>query len=126
MLKYDSFRSTIKYKITPQTPKLLKNNFYFFFSQSISMSGKNINFEHKKSTKVISTKIKNYSKQITLMLKKKLVSKKQPYGANNSIEYFIGYNDDDVIILIIMSFKVADDKLLKSTPKYEKKQLLSW
>ena len=58
------------------------------------------------------------------MLKKKLVSKKQPYGANNSIEYFIGYNDDDVIILIIMSFKVADDKLLKSTPKYEKNSYL--
>ena len=29
---------------------------------------------------------------------KMLVSKKEPYGANKSIKYFIGYNDDDIII----------------------------
>ena len=26
-----------------------------------------------------------------------LVSKKEPYGKNNSLIYFIGYNDNDVI-----------------------------
>ena len=26
-----------------------------------------------------------------------LVSKKEPYGNKNSLKYFIGYNDDDVI-----------------------------
>ena len=26
-----------------------------------------------------------------------LVSKREPYGTNESIKYFIGYNDDDVI-----------------------------
>ena len=26
-----------------------------------------------------------------------LVSKKEPYGTKNSLKYFIGYNDDDVI-----------------------------
>ena len=28
-----------------------------------------------------------------------LVSKKQPYGTKNSFKYFIGYNDNDVILL---------------------------
>ena len=35
-----------------------------------------------------------------LILKKILVSKKEPYRANKSIKYFIGYNDDDVIRLL--------------------------
>ena len=30
MLKYDSFRPTIKYEITPQTPKLLLKTYIFF------------------------------------------------------------------------------------------------
>ena len=64
-----------------------------------------------------------------------LVSKKESYGTINSLKYFIGYNDGDVIrplcILLpqmigyvkhfnsnnTMSFKVSDNKLLK---KYNK------
>ena len=64
-----------------------------------------------------------------------LVSKKEPYGTKNSLKYFIGYNDDDVIRPLCikfpqtigyvknfdsnktMSFKVGDNKLLK---KYNK------
>ena len=64
-----------------------------------------------------------------------LVSKKESYGTKNSLKYFIGYNDGDVIrqLCIIlpqmigyvkhfdsnktMSFKVSDNKLLK---KYNK------
>ena len=64
-----------------------------------------------------------------------LVSKKESYGTKNSLKYFIGYNDGDVIrpLFIIlpqmigyvvhfdsnktMSFKVSDIKLLK---KYNK------
>ena len=37
-----------------------------------------------------------------------LVSKKQPYGKNNSLKYFIGYNDNDVIRPLCL-------KLLKMT-----------
>ena len=64
-----------------------------------------------------------------------MVSKKESYGARNSLKYFIGYNDDDVIRPLCiklsqmigyvkyfnsnktMSFKVGDNKLLK---KYNK------
>ena len=31
-------------------------------------------------------------------LQKILVSRKEPYGTNKSIKYFIGYNDDDDVI----------------------------
>ena len=39
---------------------------------------------------------------------KMLVSKKQPYGKNNSLKHFIGYNDNDVIRPLCL-------KLLKMT-----------
>ena len=64
-------------------------------------------------------------------ISKILVSKQESYGTKNSLKYFIGYNDGDVIrslcILLpqmigyvkrfdsnkTMSFKVSDNKLLK-------------
>ena len=70
-----------------------------------------------------------------LDVNKILVSKKESYGTKNSLKYFIGYNDDDVIRPLgkkflqmigyvkhfdsnkTMSFKVGDNKLLK---KYNK------
>ena len=88
------------------------------------MSGKNIEFEDKKINK------SNFYKNKKIF-KKKLVYKKESYGAKNSIKYFIGYNDDDVIRPLCirlpqtigyvkcfdsnktMSFKVTDNKLLK-------------
>ena len=33
-----------------------------------------------------------------------LVSKKEPYGKNNALKYFIGYNDNDVIRPFIEGF----------------------
>ena len=72
---------------------------------------------------------------IYLDVNKILVSKKESYGTKNSLKYFIGYNDDDVIRPLCinlpqmighvkhfdsnktMSFKVNDNKLLK---KYNK------
>ena len=50
MLKYGSFRSTIKYEIAPQTPKLIFKKITLF-SSSTRMSGKDINFEDKKIKK---------------------------------------------------------------------------
>ena len=72
-----------------------------------------------------------------------MVSKKEPYGTNKSIKYFIGYNDDDddndvirpiCIKLLQMigcvkcfdsnettSFKVIDNKLLKKYTQIWKK-----
>ena len=64
-----------------------------------------------------------------------MVSKKESHGTKNSLKYFIGYNDDEVIRPLCirlpqmigyakqfdsnktMSFKVSDNKLLK---KYNK------
>ena len=66
-----------------------------------------------------------------LDVNKILVSKKESYGTKNSLKYFIGYNDDDVIrplcIKVLqmigyvknfnrnktMFFRVSDNKLLK-------------
>ena len=64
-----------------------------------------------------------------------LVSKKEPYGNKNSVKYFIGYSDNDIIRPLCMrlpqmtgyarkfdenatlSFIVKDKKLLKSYTK---------
>ena len=54
------------------------------------MSGKKINFDDKK--------IKNsdlYKNDIDV--NKILVSKNEPYGNKNSLKYFIGYNDNDIV-----------------------------
>ena len=61
------------------------------------MSGKNINFEGKKTKKSYLYKNKKVLKVDETDINKILVSKKEPYRANKSIKYFIGYNDDDVI-----------------------------
>ena len=70
-----------------------------------------------------------------------LVSKKEPYGKNNSLIYFIGYNDNDVIRPlclrlsqmtgyikkfmenIIKCLRVKDEQLLKN---YNKKWKKNW
>ena len=49
----------------------------------------------KKIKNVMKTKV---FKVDDIDVNKMLVSKKEPYGANKSIKYFIGYNDDDIII----------------------------
>ena len=91
----------------------------------------------KKSRKVISIKNKKLFKIDDIDVDKILISKKEPYGTNKSIKYFVGYNDDDVIRqlciklpqMIIcakffkdnndnngkktMTFNVNDEKLLK-------------
>ena len=61
------------------------------------MSGKNINFEDKKIKKNNFYKNKKVFKVDEIDVDKMLVSKREPYGTNESIKYFIGYNDDDVI-----------------------------
>ena len=68
------------------------------------------------------------------------MSKKEQYGKHNSFKYFVGYNDNDVIILlylfisqttgyinkfernkITMSLMVKDKQLLKNYKKIWKK-----
>ena len=75
---------------------------------------------------------------------KMLVSEKEPYGKNNSLIYFIGYNDNDIIRPLclkllkmtgyiiefnenknttIMSLMVNDEQLFKKYKKIWKKSL---
>ena len=99
------------------------------------MSAKNINFDDKKINKSNFYKNKKLFSLNEIDVNKILVSKKESYGTKNSLKYFIGDNDGDVIrpLSIIlpqmigyvkhfggnktMSFKVSDNKLLK---KYNK------
>ena len=61
------------------------------------MSEKNINFDGKKIEKSEFYKNKKVFQIDDIDVNKILVSKKEPYGKNNSLIYFIGYNDNDVI-----------------------------
>ena len=99
------------------------------------MSRKSINFDDKKIHKSNFHKNKKLFNLNDIDVNKMLVSKKESYGTKNSLKYFIGYNDSDVIrpLCIIlpqmiayvkhfdsnktMSFKVTDNKILK---KYNK------
>ena len=99
------------------------------------MSEKSINFDNKNISKSSFYKNKKLFSLNDINVKKILVSKKESYGTKNSLKYFIGYNDGDVIrpLCIIlpqmigyvkhfdsnktMSFKASGNKLLK---KYNK------
>ena len=99
------------------TKKIQKSNFY----------------KNKKVTKIDDIEVN-----------KRSVSKEERYGAKNSFNYFIGYNDNDVIRLLCiklpqmtgsitkseantrMSFKISDKQLLKSTIKYGKELKNYW
>ena len=102
------------------------------------MNGKSINFEDKNINKITFYKNKKLFNIHDLDVNKILVSKKESYGTKNSLKYFIGNSDDVISPLCIklpqmigyvkhfvsnktMSFKVSDNKLLKSTTKYGKK-----
>ena len=61
------------------------------------MSGKNINFEDKKINKSYFYKDKKLFNIHDLDVNKILVSKEESYDTKNSLKYFIGYNDDEVI-----------------------------
>ena len=61
------------------------------------MSAKSINFDDKKINKSNFYKNKNLFNIYDLDVNKIFVSKKELYGAKNSLKYFIGYNDDYVI-----------------------------
>ena len=96
------------------------------------MSEKSINFDDKKINKSNFYKNKKMFSLNDIHVNKILVSKKKSCGTKNSLKYFIGYNDDNVIrpLCIIlpqvigyvkhfdnnnaMSFKVSDNKLLKN------------
>ena len=61
------------------------------------MNGKSINFEHKKINQSVFYKNKKLFNMHDIDVNKILVSKEKSSGTKNSLKYFIGYNDDDVI-----------------------------
>ena len=99
------------------------------------MSGKNINFDDKKIKKSIFYKNKTINNIEEIDINNILVSKKEPNGNKNSVKYFIGHNDNDIIRPLCirlpqmtgyarkfdenatMSFVVKDKKHLKSYTK---------
>ena len=106
------------------------------------MNGKNINFDDIKIKKSdFYKKNKNIFNIDDVDVNKILVSKKEQYGKHNSFKYFIGYNDNNVIIRplylflsqttgyinkfdkikIIMSLMIKDMQLLKIYNKIWKK-----
>ena len=96
---------------------------------------KNINFDDKKIKNTEFYKNKEVFQIDDIDVNKILVSKKEPYGKNNSLIYFIGYNDNDVIRPLClrlsqmtgyakkfnenatMSFKANNKQLLKNYNK---------
>ena len=61
------------------------------------MSRKSINFEDKRINKSNCYKNKKLFKIEDIDINNTLASKKESYDAKNSLKYFIGYNDDDII-----------------------------
>ena len=103
------------------------------------MNKKSITFDDKKINKSNFHKNKRLFKTDDIDTSKMIVSKKKPYGKKCSFEYFIGYsNNDDIMLLCIklpqmigytkyfdsnktLSFKVIDKELLKKYTKIWKK-----
>ena len=63
------------------------------------MSGKIINFVNRKIEKSDFCKNKKINRIDDINVNKILVSKKESYGNKNSFKYFIGYNDNEIIIM---------------------------
>ena len=63
------------------------------------MIWKNVNFDDRKIKKSDFHKNKIVTKIDDIGVNTILVSKDEPYGTKNSFKYFIGYNDNDVILL---------------------------
>ena len=107
------------------------------------MSGKNITFNNKKIRKSTFYKNKKINNIEDIDVNNILVSKKEAYGNKNSLKYFIGYNDNDIIRPLCirlpqmtgyarkfdenatMSFIAKDKQLLKNYTKiWEKTEKL--
>ena len=84
--------------ITLHTPKnRYKNIYIYFFSQSIRMSGKNVNFGDK-NKKVTFTKTKKQPRQIDdIDVNEILVSKEELYGTKNHLNTLL----DTMIIMLL-------------------------
>ena len=69
------------------------------------MNRKNINFDEKKIKKTEFYQNKKMFNIDDIDVNKILVSEKEPNGKNNSLIYFIGYNDNDAIRPLCLKLK---------------------
>ena len=87
------------------------------------MTGKSINFDDKKIGKSdFYKKNKKIFNIDDIDVDKILISKKEPYGKNNALKYFIGYNDNDVIrsLCLKLSKMTGYIKKFKENVKFKK------
>ena len=142
MLKYDSFRPTTKYEITPQTSKLLLQKIIIIFFIQYKNEWKEHKFQRQicffKKNRFLQKQKKAFKIDV-IDVNNILVSKEEPRRINGSIKYFIGYSHNDVIIPLCiipsqmiyyakhfesnktMNFKISDKKLLKKYTQIWKK-----
>ena len=66
------------------------------------MSRKNINFDDKKIKKSDFYKNKKVFQIDDIDVNKILISEKEPYSTKNALKYFIGYNNNDVMLMEIL------------------------
>ena len=85
--------------MTPRIPKIIIKKLFFVCLEYIRMSGKNINFTDKKIKKSIFYKNRAINNIKDINADNLLVSKQEPYRNKNSFKYFIGYYDNDVLLL---------------------------
>ena len=103
------------------------------FLPSIRMIGKIINFRDLKNIFLQKQEQKAFKIDDT-DVDKILVSKREPYGTNKSIKYFVRYSDNDVIRPLFIIFPKMiryvkcynSNKTMSSIVKYGRKQQLSW
>ena len=76
---------------------VIKIYFIYFFSPSIRISGKNINFKNKKNQQKQFLQKRKPFKIEGIDINNIRVSKQESYGEKNPVKYFIGHNDDGVI-----------------------------
>ena len=118
------------YDHSSYTQTVTKKNL-LFFSLSLRMSGKNVNFGDKKILKKDFCKNKKVTNIDDIDANKTLVSKEEPCGTKKSFKCFIRYNDNDLIRPLCIklpqmtgyvrnfegnttiSFKISDKQLLK-------------
>ena len=111
----------------------------YFFSPSIRMSGKSVNFGGKKIQKSHFYKNEKVAKIDEVDVNKMLISREEPYSTKNSFKSFNWYNDNEVIRPLCiklsqmtgyvrkfegnttMSFKISDKELLQKYNQIWKK-----
>ena len=94
------------------------------------MSVRNINFDDKKIKKSDFYKNKKINSMNKIDVHKILLSKKESYGTKNLFKYFIGYNDNDVIIIcdndVITMLRVRLPEMTAYARKFDKNATISF